>query len=281
MNGEMNGETERPWHHLRRRDEIAALAAGPAATPRRIEYSEVEHDVWRTVGRTLTPLWDRFAAPELLAARERLALPTDRIPQLFEVDAWLTELTDFGFRAVPGLVPIDEFFGALADRRFLSTQYVRWEGSPLYTPEPDVIHEVVGHAHCLACPQLAELHVLAGLAITRAESATTRQVLADVFWFSAEFGVITTPHGPSAYGAGLLSSCGELAWFAEHAETRPLDVVAMATLPYDIDHYQPVLFAADSLDHVLDTVGGFFATATDDSVAPLANASSQRAQVNG
>ncbi|MFA9565624.1 MAG: hypothetical protein ACERLM_13080, partial [Acidimicrobiales bacterium] len=94
-----------------------------------------------------------------------------------------------------------------------------------------------------------------------------RQFIADVFWFSGEFGVVRQDGEPRAYGAGLLSSFGELCWFARHAELRPVDVWEMGRLPYDISRYQPVLFAAESLDHVLDEVGGFFDQVGDDDVA--------------
>ena len=96
-----------------------------------------------------------------------------------------------------------------------------------------------------------------------------RQFLADVFWFSVEFGVVWEDGEPKAYGTGLLSSPGELGWFADHADIRPLDLFAMGTTAYDIDHYQPILFAGESLQHVHDVVGGFFATATDDTIAAL------------
>ena len=249
---------EPPAEYWARRDEIAALAAGVHTPAAHVDYTDTENDVWATVSATLRPLWDRYAASDVLAARDRLDLPTDHVPQLAEVDARLRPLTGFGYRAVPGLIPPAEFFGALATSRFTSTQYVRWEGAPLYTPEPDVIHEVIGHANCLACPEIAELHRRAGAAMARAADDGARQFLADVFWFSAEFGVILEDGAPKAYGAGLLSSPGELAWFAENAEIRPLDIEQMGTLAYDIDHYQPVLFAGRSLGHVVDVVGAWF-----------------------
>ena len=112
----------------------------------------------------------------VLAARDLLDLPTDHVPQLIDVDAWLRPLTGFGYRAVDGILPGGEFFRALADRTFASTQYVRWEGSPLYTPEPDVIHEVMGHGNCLACPEIADLHRLAGAAIGRLEGERSRAI---------------------------------------------------------------------------------------------------------
>lgn len=252
--------------YVARRDELAALAAGSHAPPRLIDYTEHENATWRTVVTALHGRWKHRAAPEILLAADRLSLPTDRIPQLHEVTAGLQPRTGFEFRAVPGLVPVDEFFGALAEGRFLSTQYIRHHASPLYTPEPDIIHEVVGHGTCLAQPHLAMVHREAGAAMLRMETEAARQFVADVFWFSIEFGVVMTDDRPLAHGAGLLSSVGEIDWFADHAEVRPIDIDAMGTLPYDITRYQPVLFGCRSLTHLVDTVGEFFATATTDSV---------------
>lgn len=258
--------TDPPPEYRARRETIAALAAGSGAPPLDIDYTEAENSTWSTVCESLRPEWDRHASAEVLDGREALGLPTDRVPQLSEVNARLGPISGFRFVAVPGLVPATEFFVGLGDRRFSSTQYVRWEGSPLYTPEPDVIHELIGHAHLLACPRLAELHVLAGQCIGRLGEERSRQAVADVFWFSAEFGVVDEHDEWKAYGAGLLSSFGELRSYPDNAEVRPLDIAAMATLPYEIDHYQPVLFGGRSIDEIIDVVGGFFASADDASI---------------
>ncbi len=266
------GSMHPPERYWERRRAIAQHAAGIDRPATDIEYMPVENVVWATVAATLAPLWEQHAAAEVLTGRDRLGLPADRIPQLREVDAALRPLTGFGYRAVAGLVPSVEFFDGLARGLFSSTQYVRWEGSPIYTPEPDVIHEVMGHANCLACPEIAELHRLAGQAIARVETERSRQVVADVFWFSAEFGVVRQGGDVKAYGAGLLSSPGELDWFGRHAEVRPIEIGAMGRLGYDIDVYQPTLFAGDSMPHVLDVIGGFFAAATDESIERLVRA---------
>lgn len=262
--------------YRRRRDEVAAQASGAGRAPANIEYTTAEHATWSAVLDALIPRWRATGARSMCAGVDALSLPRHRVPQLSEVTAALAPLTGFRFEAVSGLVDKVTFFGALADRRFLSTQYVRWGASPLYTPEPDVIHEVVGHAHVLTDPRLANLHVLAGQALTRLEASLSQQFVADVFWFSGEFGVVTEGGRWRAYGAGLLSSVGELDWFADHARVRALDIAAMGTLPYDITQYQPVLFGARSLDEVLDVVGGFFAGCTDDSITALVSASGGR-----
>ncbi len=252
--------------YVARRDELATLAAGSDADPNVIDYTATEHRTWSTVIAELHRRWGDVAAPEILRAAERLELPRDRVPQLHEVSEALVPRTGFEFRAVPGLVPVDEFFGALARGRFLSTQYIRHHDAPLYTPEPDIIHEVIGHGTCLAEPHLAMIHREAGTAMLRMETDAARQFIADVFWFSIEFGVVATDAGPRAHGAGLLSSVGELDWFIDHADVRPIDIDAMGTLAYDITTYQPVLFGCRSLGDLVDSVGEFFATATTESV---------------
>ncbi len=250
-----------------RRQEIIGLAAGIDAEPATIDYTEQEHAVWRIVSQTLDPLWEQHAAKQVLAASDQLALPQDRVPQLTEVSDRLQSLSGFVFRAAGGLVDKEDFFGALADETFLSTQYVRDSGSPLYTEEPDVIHEVIGHATMLADPDLAELHRLAGRALKKVTTERAKQFVADVWWFSGEFGVVIENNELRALGAGLLSSAGELSHFAHGAEIRPLDIVDMGQTGYRIDTFQKILFAGTSVAHVLDVVGGFFAEVDDNQFA--------------
>ena len=156
---------------------------------------------------------------------------------------------------MPGLVPTREFYGALARRTFLSTQYVRHHSVPFYTPEPDIIHEIIGHANMLASPVFADLYEAAGRASLRATSDEALEYFSRVFWFTLEFGVVVEGGQPKAYGAGLLSSFGELESFRK-AELRPWDIAAMGHLSYDIAHYQPVLFQAQGLHQVTSELRG-------------------------
>jgi phenylalanine-4-hydroxylase len=259
--------------YRKRRNAIAAAALAweggpPTASPPQIDYTKAEHEVWRTICRELAPKHARLACRAFRDAVVTLDLPTDRIPQLDEVTAALAPLTGFGYVPAAGIVPLEAFLGSLADRLFHSTQYIRHDAAPLYTPEPDLVHEVIGHGHLLADPQLAELNRLAGEAARRTVTPDGLQVVADVFWFTIEFGLVHEDGELRAYGAGLLSSYGEIDEFRT-ADVRPLDFAAMATIDYDITHYQPVLFAAASMDHLVDTVGGFFAICDDDTPARL------------
>ena len=126
--------------YLARRGTIAqASAESPKVTPI-IQYSDDENAVWATVSAALTKLHQDHAIDEYIRGAAALQLPTQRVPQLSEVSERLDSLTGWRVRAVPGLVPTREFYGSLADRTFLSTQYVRHPSVPFYTPEPDIIH---------------------------------------------------------------------------------------------------------------------------------------------
>jgi phenylalanine-4-hydroxylase len=222
-----------------------------------VAYTAEEDEVWRVVSSELSLKHYSRACREYLAAAEQLELPTERVPQLREVDERVHALTGFRLRPVPGLVPTRDFYGALAERTFLSTQYVRHHSVPFYTPEPDLVHEIIGHANMLASDSLAGLYVEAGQASLRATSAAALEFFSRVFWFTLEFGVVFELGTPKAYGAGLLSSFGELDTY-RHADIRPWDLRAMGTLDYDITHYQPVLFAASSFERLIDDLGSFF-----------------------
>ena len=258
-------------HYLRRRGEIAGAALGwdrghePVPT---IDYTDAEHDIWRRVSAELAPLHERHAHREYLEAKVRLDLPTDHVPQLAEVSERLVPITDWSYVCAPGLVPLRDFYADLGARTFNSTQYLRHGSEPLYTPEPDIIHEVIGHANQLASPRLAAITEAAGRASLRLQTDEAMKLVADVFWFSIEFGVMHEGSDLKAYGAGILSSYGEIQEFGQ-MEIRELDLADMGTLNYDITAYQPVLFAARSMDHLEDVVGDFFASVDDEAAAAL------------
>ncbi|MEA2221362.1 MAG: phenylalanine-4-hydroxylase [Solirubrobacteraceae bacterium] len=256
--------------YRRRRNEIAAAALQwrPGEPAPAVDYHPDEQAVWRTVCRELAPLHERLAVGEYRAAVARLDLPTDRIPSLDLVSARLRACSGWRYVPAAGLVDLRTFYGALAVRTFHSTQYVRHPALPLYTPEPDIVHEVIGHGHLLATPSFGELHRRAGAAAERLRDVDSLRFLSRVFWFTLEFGVVVEDGELRAYGAGILSSYGEMDVFRD-MELRPLDVTEMGTVDYDITQYQPVLYRADCVDQIEAVVGGFFDTCTDESIEEL------------
>jgi phenylalanine-4-hydroxylase len=245
--------------YRRRRAAIAEACASyePGEPIPDVHYTTEEDEVWRIVSTELAAKHSRYACAAYLDAANRLVLPSLRVPQLSEVDERLGALTGFRIRPVSGLVPTRQFYGALADRVFHSTQYIRHHSVPFYTPEPDIVHEIIGHANTLAGSEFADLYVSAGEASLRATSEASLDFFSKVFWFTLEFGVVHESDGLRAYGAGLLSSYGEIEVFRD-AEIRPFDITAMGTLEYDITRYQPVLFAAESFAQMLEELSAFF-----------------------
>jgi phenylalanine-4-hydroxylase len=225
-------------------------------------YSVEEDEVWRVVSAELAAKHRSYTCAEYLAGADRLVLPTQRVPQLREVDERVHSLTGFHINPVPGLVPTRIFYGSLAERTFLSTQYIRHHSVPFYTPEPDIVHEIIGHANMLASPVFADLYEVAGRASLRATTDVSLDVFSRVFWFTLEFGVVHEDGAVKAYGAGLLSSYGEIEVFRD-AVIQPWDLAAMATQDYDITHYQPVLFAARSFEQMLSDLHTFFSSYDD------------------
>jgi phenylalanine-4-hydroxylase len=242
-----------------RRERIAAVGATyrPGDPIPDVAYTREEDEVWRIVSSELAVKHYSRACRAYLAAGARLRLPSDRVPQLRELDERVHGLTGFHLRPVPGLVPTRQFYGALAQRTFLSTQYVRHHSVPFYTPEPDLVHEIIGHANTLASDNLARLYAEAGGASRRSSSPEALEFFSRVFWFTLEFGVVEEGGDLKAYGAGLLSSYGELDVFRQ-ADIRDWDLVAMGTQDYDITRYQPVLFAARSYERLISDLGEFF-----------------------
>ncbi len=255
-----------------RRAAIAAVGAAhrPGQPIPDVTYTEQEDEVWSTVSAELAVAHREHACREYLAGAERLVLPTDRVPQLREVDERTRGLTGFAIRPVPGLVPTRTFYGALADRTFLATQYIRHHSVPHYTPEPDIVHEIIGHANALASPRFADLYQAAGEASRRARSPEALELFSRIFWFTLEFGVVCTDGHTLAYGAGILSSFGELDRYRQ-AQIRPWQPEAMATQPYDITKYQPVLFASPSEDALFEALTDLFSTFDDDTAQLLSD----------
>jgi len=219
-----------------------------------VQYTDTEQGVWRTVWEHLAPLHHKHASSEYKVCSQQVSFSRQKIPQLREVNLKLaTGPTGFQMVPVAGLVTSRAFLGNLRFDQFLSTQYIRHHTVPLYTPEPDIVHELVGHAATLADPGFAELNRAFGHAAERVSEDVLKQI-ERVYWYTLEFGVAKEGEELKAYGAGLLSSFGELERFRTHAKLVPLDIEAMTARPYDPTVYQEVLFVAPSFQDAVRTV---------------------------
>jgi phenylalanine-4-hydroxylase len=248
----------RDAEYRRRRNEIAQIAMKyhPRDPIPDAPYTNEEHQVWSAIWKALQPAHLEHACAEYRACLKKLEFAPDRIPQLREINEKVHAISGFRLEPVAGLVQPRVFLENLADGVFLCTQYIRHHSTPLYTPEPDVVHEILGHGVTLASERLAELNRLFGKAVKRTASSDALERLSRVYWFTVEFGVLREDGKVKAYGTGLLSSAGELEEMHE-AELRPFDLEAASLQKYDPTHFQPVFFCADSFDVMYQKLGDF------------------------
>lgn len=234
--------------YRRRRDAIArqAIAHQPGEPAPLVAYTEAEAGVWRVALEALAPLHARYACASYRAVWPSLPFSKARIPQLSELSAVLQAKTGFTYAPVAGLMSPREFMEALEGRVFLATQYMRHPSAPLYTPEPDVIHELVGHAPSLADARYAALNALFGAATRKTRDPARVEQLIRTYWYCLEFGLVREGGAVRAVGAGLLSSFGELGRFEQEATLQPFDLEVIGRTPFDPTQYQATLFVAES-----------------------------------
>lgn len=244
--------------YRRRRDEIARLALeyeeGTKAPL--VDYTDEEQQVWRDVWEHLTPLHEERACQAYLQCASSLALRRDQVPQFREVNETLQRRSGFRLLPVAGLVSPRTFLEFLGRDIFLATQYMRHHSRPLYTPEPDVIHELVGHAAPFVHDDFVLLNRLFGKAIEGADEAT-ELALIRVYWWTIEFGVTREDGELKAYGAGLLSSFGELGAFRDGAQLLPFEISRAAETAFDPTDYQGVLFVTSSFGAMVDEISAW------------------------
>lgn len=220
-----------------------------------ITYTKEEIQTWGIIYNRLLPLLQQHACAEhvrlLPLLQENCGYRADNVPQLGDISDFLKECTGFTIRPVAGLLSARNFLYGLAFRTFFSTQYLRHHSKPLYTPEPDIVHELMGHAPLFADQSFADFSQEIGLA---AIGATDEQVLklARCYWFSVEFGLCYQDGVRKAYGAGLLSSFGELEYSMGLGENKPevreWDPFKAGEQDYPITTYQPIYYAATSFE---------------------------------
>ena len=235
-----------------RRDRIALLALEhrPGREIPLAGYTEVENSVWRVVRDRLLGLHREHVCREVLELQEIVPLGMDDVPQLREVNDKLNRMAGFSMEPVAGLVSPRTFLSYLGKRVFLSTQYIRHHSMPFYTPEPDIIHELIGHAATLAHPGIAEVNRLLGKASTIANESEMAR-LSRMYWYTMEFGPVEQDGAVKAFGAGLLSSVSELEGYQKNAELGGWDLDRIARTPYDPTAYQAKLFVAPSFTRLL------------------------------
>jgi phenylalanine-4-hydroxylase len=238
--------------YIRRRRELFALCRRHRLErlgPPFIRYTPEETRIWREVSPKLDELHAQHACRMYLEAKRDLAITREEIPQLRHLSDRLRRETNMHLVPAEGALPYRTFYQYIGERGFPVTQFIRHGSHPEFTPEPDMIHDCLGHVPPLMNRDYAELLVLIGKAV----STTTRgeQVLAlkRFSWFSIEFGLIEEGGTTKVFGAGILSSTGEIPYslFSPEVTRRPFVTDVVIHTDYDPSRMQDQLFVAPSL----------------------------------
>ena len=240
---------------------IAESASAPAPTlptfiPQRYEeYDAESHAVWKILFERRMESLTRTGSRVFLEGMRNIQLDAEHVPNLVDVNALLAERTGWAAMGVAGFIPARQFFHCLAAQRFPTTLKVRPRAQLDYLPEPDIFHDVFGHVPLHADPVFAVFLQRFGELASMAETDGETQAMARLFWFTVEFGLIDENDSVKVYGSGLISSHGDAAnALGPKCKRRRFSLDAVIEQPFEIDHFQNVLFVVDSFDQLFDAV---------------------------
>lgn len=217
------------------------------------QYSDADHDTYRRLYARQLQQLPGLACDEFIEAVAQLGAP-DRIPHFDDISERLRRATGWQIVGVPGLIPEEAFFKLLSERRFPVTDWMRTPEEFDYVVEPDVFHDLFGHVPLLFNPTFADYMQAYGAGGMKASRLDACELLTRLYWYTVEFGLIDTPQGLRAYGAGILSSAGEL----RHSIEAPtalrvgFDLQRLMRTRYRIDTYQATYFVIDSFQQLFD-----------------------------
>jgi phenylalanine-4-hydroxylase len=227
-----------------------------------VAYTKTETETWQKVFDVLSPLHQKYACAEYLQAvhemKQECGFTRSHIPQIQDINNYLSHKTGFRLIPIAGLLSGRDFLNYLAFRVFASTQYIRHHSVPFYTPEPDIIHEFIGHAPLFANKDFADFSQQIGLAsLGAADDEITK--LATCYWFSVEFGLIKDKNQEKkVYGAGVLSSVDEiLNAVSDKPEFRFFDPFKACTVEYPITKLQPIYFWSNSFEEAKEMMNKY------------------------
>ncbi len=217
-------------------------------------YSTQDHRTWDTLFERQARLLPGRVVPEFISGLDVLRMSKPGIPDFDELSDRLMRVTGWQVVAVPGLIPDEVFFDHLANRRFVSGNFIRRPDQLDYLQEPDVFHDVFGHVPLLANPVFADYMQAYGEGGRRAASLGMIDKLARLYWYTVEFGLLNTDDGLRLYGAGIVSSYSEATFALEDPSPNRLgfDLKRLMRTKYRIDDFQQNYFVIDSFEDLLD-----------------------------
>lgn len=223
-------------------------------------YTAADHDTYRRLYERQRALLPGLASQAFIDALPSLGA-SDRIPRFEEVNERLSKATGWELVGVPGLIPEVPFFTLLANRKFPVTDWIRTPQEFEYIVEPDIFHDLFGHVPLLFNPVFADYVQRYGQGGLKAQGLGSCEMLSRLYWYTIEFGLIREAGELRAYGAGILSSSGELAYAVQSPEPQRIPLALERTMrtKYKIDTYQQTYFVIDSFEQLFEMTAADFA----------------------
>ena len=220
-----------------------------------VDFTKEENEVWQMLYARQIKLLEGRACHEFIDGVDKLKLNPTKIPQLGEVSHELKKATGWQIVPVDALISFKEFFDLLASKSFPAATFIRRQKDLDYLKEPDIFHEVFGHCPLLTHAPFANFTERIGK-LGQNMTKEERVMLARLYWFTVEFGLVTTNNGLRIYGGGILSSKGESIYALESniPVREPFELIKVLRTPYRYDEMQKKYFIINSFDELYDLV---------------------------
>jgi phenylalanine-4-hydroxylase len=241
------------------RGDYAAAASDYTCAQRWDQYTPKQHALYARLHQRQTAQLPGLACEEFIQAVQQLG-PADQVPRFDDINERLVPASRWQIVAVPGLIPEEAFFALLAKRKFPVTEWLRKPEEFDYVVEPDVFHDLYGHVPLLFNPVFADYMQAYGEGGLKASRLDACELLARLYWYTVEFGLIDTAQGLRAYGAGILSSAGELRHSVRSPQPRRVafDLQRLMRTRYKIDSFQSTYFVIDAFEQLFDATAPDF-----------------------
>ena len=156
-------------------------------------YTNEDHEVWKILFERQKENLNDKACSEYLVALEEMkeVLHPNSIPRFTDLNSWFAQRTGWEIHCVPGLIPVDEFFELLAQKKFCSSTWLRLKSQLDYLEEPDMFHDIFGHVPLLSLPMYSKfMHEFGKLGVAHKDNPEIQIYLQRLYWFTIEFGLI-------------------------------------------------------------------------------------------
>jgi len=218
-----------------------------------IHYTQEDDATWHDLYMRQIDIVEDRACDEYIKGLEMLNMPTHRVPQANVISTALTKATGWSVHPVDALITFQEFFELLSHRKFPAATFIRSREELDYLKEPDIFHEYFGHCPMITHQPYADFMEAYGT-VARQTTDANQELLARLYWFTVEFGLINTANGMRIYGGGIISSMEETVYALESPtpQRKPFDALESLRTPVRIDILQPIYFVIDNYQQLFE-----------------------------